>query len=84
MYDPYMTKEGKGARFALGPPFDGMLADLCEAKDDASATSVIRRALAAYIESECAQNEGMRQRYEELQKRRRGEDDKVKPIRPVS
>ena len=84
MYDPYMTTPGKGARFALGPPYDAMLADLCEAKDDASAVSVMRRALVAYVESECEQNEGMRRRYEDLQKRRRGEDGKVKPIRPVS
>lgn len=52
-----------------------MLDDYCEALDDANKTTVVRKAVRAYISNNLARNEGAREKFTDLQHsraRRRG------------
>lgn len=63
-------KRSSGARFNLGPPWDGKLADFCEANLDSSATSAVRAALDLFIDHHLANNPGVKAKYDELRKMR--------------
>jgi hypothetical protein len=66
-----MSKRSTGARFNLGEPWDGKLADFCEAHFSGSATDVVRAALDMFIPADLMRNKGTAERYEQLQQRRR-------------
>ena len=51
-----------------------MLRSFCEASNDANMQTVVIRALRAYIPAELDANEGIQQRFKEIQKRRTGEN----------
>lgn len=69
-----------GARFNLGEPWDGRLADFCTAHFKGSATDVVRAALEVFIPMELARDLATAERYRKLQEaRERGKaDDKSK------
>ena len=51
-----------------------MLRSFCEASNDANMQAVVIHALKSYISSELLANEGIQQRYNEIRKRRTGEN----------
>ena len=60
-----------GARFNLGEPWDGRLADFCAAHFSGSATEVVRAALDVFIPAQLAKDKATAERYEKLQTERR-------------
>jgi hypothetical protein len=66
-----MRKRSTGARFNLGEPWDGQLADFCSAHFSASATAVVRAALDMFIPAELGRDAATTERFRELQTRRR-------------
>lgn len=75
-------KSTTGARYALGEPWDGMLADFCAAHYGAPQSRVIRDAVKALIEAEIARNPDIRARYEQARADRLG-PGKVAPLRAI-
>lgn len=70
MYIPEMARRSTGARFNLGEPWDGNLADFCAAHYDASATSVVKKALEHFFAARFAVEPEVEKRVEiERQKR---------------
>jgi hypothetical protein len=69
-----MRKRSTGARFNLGDPWDGKLADFCLAHYSGSATEVVRAALDVFIPLELARDRATAERYDKLQ----GERQKTK------
>jgi hypothetical protein len=67
-----------GARFNLGEPWDGRLADFCAAHFMGSATDVVRAALEVFIPMELARDLATAERYHKLQSARTksGSDEK--------
>jgi hypothetical protein len=65
-----MRKRSTGARFNLGDPWDGKLADFCAAHFSGSATEVVRAALDFFIPAELARDRATADRYEKLQAKR--------------
>ncbi len=65
-----MRKHSTGARFNLGEPWDGKLADFCTAHFSASATQVVRAALDMFILAELARDAATAARFEALQAQR--------------
>lgn len=66
-----MRKRSTGARFNLGEPWDGRLADFCEAHFAASATEVVRAALDIFIPAQLQRDKATAERFEQLQERRK-------------
>jgi hypothetical protein len=58
------------SRYDLGDPYDGQLADFCEAMDGATQRVVLQRALTTYLVEMLRDNPGIRKRYDELQEAR--------------
>jgi hypothetical protein len=69
-----MRKRSTGARFNLGEPWDGKLADFCAAHFSGSATEVVRGALDLFIPTELARDLATAERFEKLQSERRQMD----------
>jgi hypothetical protein len=65
-----MRKRSTGARFNLGDPWDGKLADFCAAHFSGSATEIVRAALDAFIPAQLAADRATAERYEKLQAER--------------
>lgn len=65
-----MVPIGRG-RYDLGDPVNGELADFCDAMDDATQKTVLRRAFTEYMKRMLKENEGIRERYEALRRARR-------------
>jgi hypothetical protein len=63
-------KSRTGARFNLGEPWDGQLADFCAAHFQGSATDVVRAALEVFIPMELARDLATAERYRKLQEAR--------------
>jgi hypothetical protein len=64
---PRKTRVKSGARFNLGEPWDGRLADFCAAHFRGSATDVVRAALEVFIPMELARDLATAERYHRLQ-----------------
>lgn len=82
-----MAKSGRrsttGSRLDLDEPLKSEFADYLAAKDDASAKTVVHRALRAYMQADLDANQGMKERYAELRRvRREGSGGNVRAIRP--
>ena len=58
-------------RYDLGDPYNGELADLCEAMDNATQRTILRRAFTEYRERMTAGNAIIGERYEALRHTRR-------------
>ena len=58
------------SRYDLGDPYDGQLADFCEAMDGATQRVVLQRALTAYLVQMLRDNPGIRDRYDRHQETR--------------
>jgi hypothetical protein len=69
-----MRKHSTGARFNLGDPWDGKLADFCIAHFSGSATEVVRAALDFFIPAQLAQDRATADRYEKLQSQRKAQE----------
>lgn len=67
-----MRKRSTGARFNLGEPWDGRLADFCAAHFSGSATEVVRAALDMFIPAELGRDAATAERFKKLQGERRG------------
>jgi hypothetical protein len=71
-----------GARFNLGDPWDGRLADFCAAHFRGSATDIVKAALEVFIPMELARDLATAERYQRLQDERRAKgksnDEKAK------
>jgi hypothetical protein len=67
-----MRKRSTGARFNLGEPWDGKLADFCAAHFRASATDVVKAALDLFIPADLKRNKGSAEKYAKLQRERKG------------
>jgi hypothetical protein len=65
-----MRKRSTGARFNLGEPWDGRLADFCSAHFSGSATQVVRAALDVFIPAELKRDTATAERFEKLQAQR--------------
>jgi hypothetical protein len=65
-----MRKRSTGARFNLGEPWDGKLADFCTAHFSGSATEVVRAALDMFIPAELGRDLATAERYQKLQAER--------------
>ena len=59
-----------GARHRLGEPLSADLADFCAINYGVDEIKVIRKAVAEHIERQLAANEGMRDQFEELRRKR--------------
>lgn len=59
-----------GSRPVLDEETDGMLDDFCEAHDEANRTKVVQKAVRLYIHTLIGRNEGVRERYVDLQMKR--------------
>lgn len=82
MYIKPMSKRSTGARFNLGEPWDGNLADFCEAHFKASATEVVRQALDHFFTVRFQEEPAVKARVDEARRRRLGiGTDKIRPIR---
>jgi hypothetical protein len=66
-------RRSTGARFNLGDPWDGRLADFCTAHFSGSATEVVRAALDLFIRTELERDKATAERFEKLQKARNDE-----------
>ena len=67
------VRMSSGARFNLGEPWDGRLADFCAAHFSGSATDIVRAALKVFIPMELARDLATAERYQKLQaERKRG------------
>ena len=64
---PRRTRVKSGARFNLGEPWDGRLADFCTAHFRGSATDVVRAALELFIPMELGRDLATAERYRKLQ-----------------
>lgn len=69
-----MRRRSTGARFNLGEPWDGKLADFCAAHHFASATEVVRAALDMFIPAELARDTATAERFEKYQAERQSGD----------
>jgi hypothetical protein len=67
---PRRLRISSGARFNLGEPWDGRLADFCAAHFKGSATDVVRAALEVFIPMELARDLATSERYQKLQEAR--------------
>ena len=76
-------KKTTGSRYALGEPWDGMLADFSSAHFNAPESQVIRMAVAAFVEVELNRNPDVRSRYEKARAERLGAQGKVAHLKPV-
>ena len=76
---PRKARVKSGARFNLGEPWDGRLADFCTAHFQGSATDVVRAALAVFIPMELARDLATANRYQELQAAREKPKDDQEP-----
>jgi len=65
-----MRQHSTGARFNLGEPWDGKLADFCAAHFSGSATQVVRAALDMFIPAELARDAATAARFDALQAQR--------------
>ncbi|MGA3309799.1 MAG: hypothetical protein ABSD08_14465 [Xanthobacteraceae bacterium] len=65
-----MRKRSTGARFNLGEPWDGKLADFCTAHFSGSATEIVQAALDVFIPAELERDKATAERYEKLQAER--------------
>ena len=72
-------RRSTGGRFNLGDPWDGRLDDFCTAHHIASATEVVRKALAMFIPADLAQNRGAEETYNRLQAERLAGENGEKP-----
>lgn len=72
MYIVLMARRSTGARFNLGEPWDGNLADFCAAHYDASATSVVRQALELFYATRFAAEPEVAKRVEDARRKRMG------------
>ena len=61
-------KRSTGSRFNLGEELDAKLDAFCAASNGATATSVIRQALHAYIDDELKGNERLRSRFYKIRR----------------
>ena len=78
-------KRSTGSRFKLGSPYDEMLDDFCAAMLDAPATEVMRRAITQFVLKECADNPGVKIRYDAARRMRAtGIPANVDPITPTA
>lgn len=59
-----MARKSKGARWGLGEPYTGMLADWCTVNHNAPEREVVKEALETYIEGRLANEPVMRQRFD--------------------
>jgi len=66
-----MSKRSTGARFNLGQPWDGKLADFCTAHFRGSATDVVKAALDLFIPAELKRDKATAERFNKLQAERR-------------
>jgi hypothetical protein len=66
-----MRERSTGARFNLGEPWDGKLADFCAAHFRGSATDVVKAALDMFIPADLKRNKGSAEKYEKLQRERK-------------
>jgi hypothetical protein len=57
-------------RYDLGEPANGEFADFCDAMDEASQKRVLRNAFREYRDRLLKENDGIRRRYEALQRAR--------------
>ncbi len=55
----------------------------CQAMDDAPKATVIRKALGRYIQSQLAENDGIRSSYETIRKALTKTDSNTVPLHPV-
>jgi len=62
-----MRRRSTGARFNLGEPWDGKLADFCTAHFSGSATEVVRAALDFFIPAELKRDTATAERFKKLQ-----------------
>jgi hypothetical protein len=67
---PEVQEKATLFRPQLGDELEGMLQDFCESHHEGSMTAVVRRAVKAFIESDLARNEGVREAYEALRRSR--------------
>ncbi len=65
-----MRRRSTGARFNLGEPWDGKLADFCAAHFSGSATEIVRAALDMFIPAELARDRATAERFDTLQMER--------------
>jgi hypothetical protein len=72
MYIGGMARRSTGARFNLGEPWDGNLADFCAAHYDASATSVVKQALDQFFAARLAAEPEVAKRVEDARRKRIG------------
>jgi hypothetical protein len=68
-------KRSTGARFNLGEPWDGKLADFCAAHFAGSATEIVKAALDMFIPVELDRDKATGERYQKLQTERQGAKD---------
>jgi hypothetical protein len=84
---PPMPRSGRrsttGSRLDLDEPLKSEFADYLAAKDDASVKTVVHRAIRAYMDVDLDKNDGLKERYEELQRaRREGRPTNVRLVKP--
>jgi hypothetical protein len=72
---PRRARVKSGARFNLGEPWDGRLADFSAAHFRGSATDVVRAALDVFIPMELARDLATAERYQKLQAAREKPED---------
>ena len=67
-----MSDSGKKgpSRLALDPETDAMLEDYCDAGDESNRTRALQKAVRLYILTQTGRNEGLRERYVDLQLKR--------------
>lgn len=81
-----MAKGGRrsksGLRLNLDEPLKGEFADYLSAKDDASQKTVVERAIRAYMQADFEENQGIKDRYDELRRlHREGSTANVRMIK---
>lgn len=77
-----MPKQSTGARFNLGDPWDGNLADFCTAHFNGSATEVVRQALDYFFAARFDAEPAVKARVDEARKKRLGiGTEKIRAIR---
>jgi hypothetical protein len=78
------AKRSTGARFNLGEPWDGDLADFLVAHFGASATEVVRSALRAFIDDQLTRDPESKKRFDAARRKRLGLDGEKIRLLPTA